>query len=43
MGFCPWQASAEFTLFTPLRTACGATHRQRFVLCDFHAYTLHGS
>jgi hypothetical protein len=42
MRFCPGQASAEFALFARLRAARGTTHRQRFLLCDFHAYTMHG-
>jgi len=42
MRFCSWQASAEFAFFARLRTARGTTHRQRFLLRDFHAYTMHG-
>src|SRR5579872_3178981 len=42
MRVCSRQASAEFALFSRLRAARGTTHRQRFLLCDFHAYTMHG-
>jgi hypothetical protein len=33
---------AEAALFARLRAARGTTHRRRFLLCDFHAYTMHG-
>jgi hypothetical protein len=42
MRFCSGLASAELALFARLRTARGTTHRQRFVLCDFHDYTMRG-
>lgn len=41
MRFCSGQSSAEFALFTRLRTARGTTNRERFLLCDFHFYTMH--
>src|SRR5579871_5457414 len=43
MGVCAWQASAEFALFARFRATGGTTHRQCFLLCDFHANTMHGS
>ena len=43
MRFCARQAGTELALFARLRTARGATNRQRFLLCDFHAYTMHGN
>lgn len=42
MRFCAGQAGTEFALFAGLRAARGTTNRQRFLLCDFHAYTMHG-
>jgi hypothetical protein len=38
MWFCTGQAGVEFALFSWLRTACGATDRQRIFRFDFHAY-----
>jgi hypothetical protein len=42
MRFCSWQSSAELALFARLRTASGTTNRQRFLLSDFHDYTMRG-
>ena len=43
MRLCSGQPSAEFALFTRLRTARGTTNRERFLLCDSHPYTMHGN
>ncbi len=43
MRFCAGQTGTELALFAGLRAARGATNRQRFLLCDFHAYTMHGN
>jgi hypothetical protein len=43
MRFCARQAGTELALFAGLRAARGATNRQRFLLCDFHPYTMHGN
>jgi hypothetical protein len=37
-----WQACAEFTIFARFRATGETTHCQRFLLCDVHAYTMHG-
>jgi len=42
MRVCSWQASAEFALFAGFRATGGTSHYQRFLLCDVHAYTMHG-
>jgi hypothetical protein len=42
MRVCSWQASAEFALFAGFRATGGTSHCQRFLLCDAHAYTMHG-
>jgi hypothetical protein len=43
MRFCSGQACAEFALFARLCATRGTTNRQRFLLCDFHAYTMRGN
>jgi hypothetical protein len=43
MRFCAGQSGAELALFADFRAARRATNRQRFLLCDFHAYTMHGN
>ena len=40
MRFCSGQPRAELALFARLRATRGTTNRQRFLLCDFHAYTM---
>jgi hypothetical protein len=42
MRFRSWQASTESAFFARLRTASGTPNRQRFLLCDFHDYTMRG-
>jgi hypothetical protein len=42
MGLGSGQASADLAFFPWLRPARGTTNRQRFLLCDFHAYTMRG-
>jgi len=43
MRFCSGETRAEFALFAPLRATGGTTNRQRFLLRDFHAYTMRGN
>ncbi|SPF42503.1 hypothetical protein SBA1_460100 [Candidatus Sulfotelmatobacter kueseliae] len=43
MRVCSGQTRAEFALFARLRATRGTTNRQRFLLCDFHAYTMRGN
>jgi hypothetical protein len=43
MRICSGQTRAEFALFARLRATGGTTDRQRFFLCDFHAYTMRGN
>jgi hypothetical protein len=43
MRLCSGQTRAEFALFAPLRATGGTTNRQRFLLCDFHPYTMRGN
>jgi len=42
MWFCAGQAGTQLALFARLSTARGTTNRQRFLLRDFHAYTMRG-
>jgi hypothetical protein len=42
MWFCAGQAGTQFALFARLSTARWTTNRQRFLLRDFHAYTMRG-
>jgi hypothetical protein len=43
MRFCSGQTRAEFAFFARLRATGGTTNRERFFLCDFHAYTMRGN
>ena len=43
MRFCAGQAGTEFAFFAGLRAAGGTTNRERFLMCDFHAYTMHAN
>ena len=43
MRFCAGEAGTELALFTGLRAARGTTNRQRFLLCNFHPYTMHAN